>query len=248
MTEAEWLACSDPPPMRGVLNGKASNRKMRLFAIACCRQIWQFLNGESRAAVEVMERYLEGQATLEELEDVHRHLSDEGLTNLAAIQEQAFRAALAASATGWTDPVRSVCGSPDEIAVAYSAADYTSNATAWNDLRLGGGEGSIDRLDERLAVAYDAAYAVQAALLKDIFGPLLFRSLSVDPGLLTWSDGTVVKLVQGIYDDRAFDHLPVLADALVDAGCDNADVLAHLRGPGPHVRGCWVLDLLLGKE
>ena len=56
------------------------------------------------------------------------------------------------------------------------------------------------------------------------------------------------KLAQGIYDDRAFDRLPVLADALEEAGCTNAEILAHCREPGPHVRGCWALDLLLGKE
>jgi hypothetical protein len=55
-------------------------------------------------------------------------------------------------------------------------------------------------------------------------------------------------LAQAIYEDRAFDRLPVLADALEDAGCTNSDLLGHLRGPGPHARGCWVLDLLLGKE
>ena len=51
-----------------------------------------------------------------------------------------------------------------------------------------------------------------------------------------------------MHDDRAFDRLPILADALEDAGCDNADVLAHCRGEGPHVRGCWVVDLILGKQ
>jgi hypothetical protein len=58
----------------------------------------------------------------------------------------------------------------------------------------------------------------------------------------------VVALARGIYDDRAFDRLAILADALQDAGCDNADVLGHCRGPGPHVRGCWVVDLLLGNS
>jgi hypothetical protein len=87
-----------------------------------------------------------------------------------------------------------------------------------------------------------------AALLHDVFGPILFRPATFDPLLFEWKDGTIPKLAQGIYDDRAFDRLPILADALEDAGCDNADILAHCRGPGEHVRGCWVVDLLLGKE
>jgi hypothetical protein len=58
----------------------------------------------------------------------------------------------------------------------------------------------------------------------------------------------VRTLAVGIYKETAFDRFPILADALEDAGCDNADILNHCRGPGPHVRGCWVIDLLLGKE
>jgi hypothetical protein len=87
----------------------------------------------------------------------------------------------------------------------------------------------------------------QVALLRDIVGLLLFRPVTIAPAWATWNDATVVKLAQGIYDDRAFDRLPILADALDEAGCDNTDILAHCRRPGPHVRGCWVVDLLLGK-
>jgi hypothetical protein len=71
-----------------------------------------------------------------------------------------------------------------------------------------------------------------------------FRPVAVDP---SWLTSTVVQLAQGIYDDRAFDRLPILADALQDAGCDNTDVLNHCRDAGPHARGCWVVDMLLGK-
>jgi hypothetical protein len=74
-----------------------------------------------------------------------------------------------------------------------------------------------------------------------------FRPASLDPGWLAWNDGTVVKLARSIYEERAFDRLPILADALEEAGCTDADMLAHCRGPGPHVRGCWVVDTLLGK-
>jgi len=59
--------------------------------------------------------------------------------------------------------------------------------------------------------------------------------------------GTVIKLAQAIYDDRAFDRLPILADALEEAGCTNIDILEHCRVPGPHVCGCWVVDLLLSE-
>jgi hypothetical protein len=84
-------------------------------------------------------------------------------------------------------------------------------------------------------------------LLRCIFGNP-FRSVTIDPWWLAWNDGTIPNLAQGIYDERAFDRLPILADALEEAGCHDADILAHCRSEGPHVRGCWVVDLLLGKE
>jgi hypothetical protein len=70
----------------------------------------------------------------------------------------------------------------------------------------------------------------------------------VDSAWFTWNGGTMQRLAQGIYDLRVFDRLPLLADALEDAGCTDADLLGHLRGPGPHVRGCWALDLILAKS
>src|SRR5262249_20594224 len=80
----------------------------------------------------------------------------------------------------------------------------------------------------------------EAPLLHDIFGNP-FRTVLVDPSWLAWNGKTVLKLARGIYVGRAFDRLPILADALEDAGCTNADILDHCRGPGPHVRGCWVI-------
>jgi hypothetical protein len=95
--------------------------------------------------------------------------------------------------------------------------------------------------------AYRVALANQAKLVRDIFSNP-FRPPSLDPSWLSWNDGTIPKLAQAIYDDRAFDRLPILADALEEAGCTNADILNHCRQPGEHVRGCWVVDLLLGKS
>jgi len=69
--------------------------------------------------------------------------------------------------------------------------------------------------------------------------------VTLDPA---WLTGTVTSLAQAIYDERAFDRLPILADALEDAGCTNQDILAHCRQPGEHCRGCWALDLVLGRE
>jgi hypothetical protein len=87
-------------------------------------------------------------------------------------------------------------------------------------------------------------YREQAILLREIFGNS-FRPIDFDPN---WLTSTVVAISTGIYNDRASDRMPILADALQDAGCENEDMLNHCRQPGEHVRGCWVVDLLLGKE
>ncbi|MDY3554487.1 hypothetical protein R5W24_003611 [Gemmata sp. JC717] len=90
----------------------------------------------------------------------------------------------------------------------------------------------------------EAEQAQQLALIREVFGNP-FRRLALAPA---WQSETVLALARGIYADRAFDRLPILADALQDAGCADADALAHCRGPEPHVRGCWVVDMVLGKE
>jgi hypothetical protein len=89
--------------------------------------------------------------------------------------------------------------------------------------------------------------AIQQRTLREIFGNP-FRPVAVEPSWLRWQDGTVVRIARAIYDERAFDRLPILADALEEAGCTNTDILSHCRQSGGHVRGCWVVDLLLGKE
>jgi hypothetical protein len=80
-------------------------------------------------------------------------------------------------------------------------------------------------------------------LLRDIFGNP-FRPVTFPP---EWRIDTVLTLAQQMYDGRDFSAMPILADALQDAGCDSDDILNHCRGDGPHVRGCWVVDLVLGK-
>ena len=87
----------------------------------------------------------------------------------------------------------------------------------------------------------------RARLLLEVFGNP-FRSRRFDPAWAAWEEGTVVRLAEATYDDRAFERLSVLSDALEEAGCTDAELLSHLRSPGPHERGCWALDLVLGKE
>jgi hypothetical protein len=92
--------------------------------------------------------------------------------------------------------------------------------------------------------AYERELAAQCVLLRDIFGNP-FRPVRLDS---RWPTPVVKALAQAVYEVRRFQDLPILADALEEAGCDNAAMLSHCREPAEHVRGCWVLDLLLGKE
>jgi hypothetical protein len=89
--------------------------------------------------------------------------------------------------------------------------------------------------------------AARTALLRDIFGNP-FQTPPVPPDVLAWKDATVRRLALGIYEEQAFDRLPILADALLDAGCDDEKLLHHCRSEGPHVLGCWAVELLLGKS
>jgi hypothetical protein len=98
-------------------------------------------------------------------------------------------------------------------------------------------------IDVEPVTPQSGGYIKQICLLRDIVGDH-FRHVTLHT---SWLTSTVVALATGIYAERAFDRMPILADALQDAGCDNDEILNHCRGKGVHVRGCWVLDRLLGK-
>jgi hypothetical protein len=119
-------------------------------------------------------------------------------------------------------------------AVAFDAARLASHLACLAASGSGLGERTRSH-SERLA---------QAHLLRDVFGTLWRRPRTVAS---TSSKFDVTKMARDIYDTRSFDRLPELASALAEARCDDAELLAHLRGEGPHVKGCWALDVVLGK-
>jgi hypothetical protein len=103
--------------------------------------------------------------------------------------------------------------------------------------------------------SYEVEQAAQCVLLRDIFRNPPRPSSPIPPPVLAWNDGTILRIAEGIYQERRMPEgtldtarLAILANALLDAGCDNEDILAHCRSEGPHVRGCWVIDLILGKQ
>jgi hypothetical protein len=261
VTEDEFNRRTDPQEMLAFLKGRASERKLRLFAVACCRRIWQFITDpESRAVVEVTEQSADGPI------DVQRILSlnFDRLTNDCGDPEEPFRMAFMVAGHVGYSLLAPIHGFPhangafgDAVETAQGAVQVTADSFAEPDdkrARLYSSEDLFAAYQQRRAKA-EAAFRErqvaeqvgQSSLLRCIFGNP-FRPLApIDPTWLTWNDGSGVKLAQGIYHDRAFDRLPVLADALEEAGCDDADILGHLRGPGPHARGCWVVDALLAR-
>jgi hypothetical protein len=214
MTEAEWLACSDPRPMLRQLHYNYSHRKKRLFACDCARRLWELLPDGSRQAVETAERFADDEATKKELIDA-RTKADEACRYLGANTAPK----VAAKATGWD--------------AVYAAEDASAVVLSTVALQWGGVSAKAERVR-------------QCCVLRDLVGNP-FRSVVLDPAWLAWSGDVVPKIAQAIYGELRFADLPILADALEDAGCADAAILAHCRSGGEHVRGCWVIDLLLGK-
>jgi hypothetical protein len=232
MNEAEWLAGSGPPSMLEFLRDKASERKLRLFACACCRRIWYLLKDKrSQQAVEFVEKCVDGLANSEELVVISDAAND--VWNDAAYGRSPF---FSDAETDAADAACSTADPQDGMSAALHASHCAAYAASWSS--------SGRQIIQKQA---SAEQAVQCLLLRDLFGNP-FRPVCLDPAWLSWREGAIPKLAQAVYDERAFDRLPILADALEDAGCDNADILNHCRQPGEHVRGCWVVDLLLGKE
>jgi hypothetical protein len=280
MNEQQWLSSDDPAAMLAHIKGKASDRKVRLFAVACCRQVFeQLTDPRSRKAVEVAERYADGAVDGAQL----RH-ADEGADGTAAFAANQP----AASMAGWVAYWRVL---DNGVIAGLTGNGAVEMVCAW---------GLDNRTGDPLVPA-----STQAALLRDLVGnpwlvverehdadpaPFTVWSRKENPGvgrrLLTikdsWLTPTVLAIARRAYDEHCpADALAVLADALSDAGCTSEDILRHLRGQercwgcsllgaeesgwcavcdrhtdeicwislrGPHARGCWALDLVLGKE
>jgi hypothetical protein len=190
----------------------ASDRKLRLFACACARQAWQLMTDpRSRSAVEVAERYADGEASAEELTDAGRAGLNAVMDDLNDNRRHASTAAGRAA-----------------LAAYYATRVLVQTRRAVR------------------AVAGEQVRRRQAALLTCVVGP---RSPpAIERAWLAWGDGTVVKIAAAIYEARDFGRVPLLADALEDAGGTDEEILGHLRRPGVHCRGCWAVDLLLGKK
>jgi len=273
MNESDWLTNADLQQMLNLLRGKVGERKLRLFAVASCRQVCHLLaDSRLRHALETVEQYAESNATQQEIDfarafaEQAREPSRAQAEQLAAEHDAAWRRLrpeqrrrwpiweplvegllladathCAAEATVWAATIQAEFMADPSTDTVQLAGVYAATADEfWRKAKLA-------EAGNRNTVAWENAHkeALQtgAASLRDIFGNP-FRPITVDPA---WRTATVVALTEAIYADRAFDRLPILADALEEAGCTSAELLSHCRQPGEHVRGCWAVDLVLGK-
>ncbi len=221
VTEAEWLACENPASVLEYLRERVADRKLRLFACGCCRAIWHLIDdGHCRQAVEIAERFADGQSTQRQVAAAYRRAS--GATTAAN-----KAAAMTCDA---------LIGTSTAIEIAVCAADAVAFSARQPE------------------TAYEAETRNQARLWRELVGNPSRTGPAVDPAWLAWQGGAVTQLARAAHEERRLPEgtldparLAVLADALEDAGCADAELLGHLRGPGVHCRGCWALDLLLAK-
>lgn len=218
MTEQGWLAATDPAPMLEFLRGRASERKVRLFTVACCRQaVDLFSDRRLQNAINLAERLADG--GVKEAE----RLATETAADHAAQEDPDV-----GDLNTYLLIPRSVVAVRYDIDAAASDVAGIVHASQYSEVSFDGIEAEVQ--------------TDQADVLREMFGNP-FRHVVFAP---SWRTSAVLALARSMYDSHDFTLAPVLADALEEAGCGDAQVLEHLRGGGPHVRGCWCVDGVLG--
>jgi hypothetical protein len=251
MTEHQWLTEESAYVMlqhlhqhHNVARVPGGQRRLRLFRCACCRSAWElFEDSRCRQAVELAERLAEGDASRADLAMARTGAAEAQRAASQRFQEvarrepsggalwrDAFLCHSIAQAAYWTAVTQF------NVRVAHIVAMAVQSARSAEVL-----EGPAS---PQAAAARHAEERIQADLLRDIFGNPFRQPAALTPAILAWNDKTGPRVAQAIYQDRAFDRLPVLADALLEAGCDDEELLAHCRSEGPHALGCWAVDLL----
>jgi hypothetical protein len=221
MTEAEWLTATDPTPMLEFLKGKASDRKLRLAVYGAARLLPSSRLPDSLLdTLEVAEAYADGQISTDELNVWRGIRSVPTRRDWPALDLRHLSNLLVCARKMLWQSCVGFCAYTVRCRISEVAGRH------WEK------EGR-----ERRIMFLRWERTVIVSLLRCIFGNP-FRAVTSD----------VRILAEGIYREKAFDRMPILADALQDAGCDNEDVLNHCRQPAEHVRGCWVVDLLTDRE
>jgi hypothetical protein len=232
MTEAQWRASNDLFGMLDYVLVRASERKLRLFACACVRELGHLLaDARVRRAFFVAERFADDLAGPAELSAAHADAEAalRRLLNAVSAHEQFGPQVFprVAAVHGALRLVTSPCLPATEVAHAATAALLLRHAgdPAWTARALG----------------------TVCDQLREVFGNP-FRRVKLDRAWLRGAGAPTALVARAIYHDRSFDELPALADALEDADCPSPDLIAHCRAAAPHGRGCWAVDALLAKR
>ncbi len=238
MTEAEWLASRDPCLLIGYLGDGIGLRRAMLFSVACARHIWPLLQDDaSRNAVGVAERFVDGSASLQELEEAGQILERAwDVESFDRSDSPSYRA-------GYRAAMTTLCATMTLGGRHGFSYHFAHEAARQSQQAVLHAAGKVD-LEKVASPESDAAAAVQADLLRCIIGNPFAATPRFTP---KWLTTRVLALAQRMYEERDFEQAPALARLLQDAGCDDAEVLGHLRGGGPHARGCHVVDSLLGR-
>lgn len=232
MTFDAWMSSASPHVLLASLGRHASRRKLRLLVAAACRHFWDLLDARSRASVAVAERFADGLATAAEMETAHLAAWD-AYADLAHGPRDHYIAAVAARNASLANL------SSGKMEEALNAAAFVTGHADRVDVTARGSRS----YPEWERVVRDRELAKLADLVREIFA---CPSLVID--LPAACRQAASPMAQSIYNDRAFEGMPILGDLLEENGCNNAMVLEHCRGPSIHERGCWVLDLVLGKS
>jgi hypothetical protein len=225
MTETEWLKSFDIRAMVATLRGKGTERLWRLFNVACAERVVHLMRDpRSIKALTIARLFADGLATRA---DMHAACANAQAAEFQAQYEEWLDEARANFC--WDAAYEGVCKARWAAKVALKCLAPEMGEEPGDDL-IAGGEGWW---------APD--------LLREIFGDP-FRWTILDPDWLCHNEGAATQLALRIYEGSAFELVPSLGNALEDAGCDDQTLLAHLHSPGPHVRGCWAVDLILGKK
>jgi hypothetical protein len=248
--EQLWLNWNELSYLSDVVGDGASDRKKRLFACACARQSWDRLTiPQARVLVEVVESFADFKASKEQVKEARRATEEIIRETEIRVAKEVWRTTSipslytdAGATAEWT--VSDVLDHP-EVQVARQLTGITWIAGRLDGIALHQLAWPINPMRHTLgAEDLRVESAMRCAILRDVFGNP-FRPVAFDP---SWRTDTVASLARGVYESRDFSPMPILADALQDAGCEDDAILSHCRGDGPHVRGCWVVDLVLGKE
>jgi hypothetical protein len=225
MNQAKWLSGTDPVAMLAYCAGKFGRwttpsferlvnrygpRKLGLYGVACCRQLWDRLDTPARELIESFEAYCDGLISTEEIFGRHTATRSVSLGVPWLIQ-----------ATG----------------KLYCIGEDT-DMEYWEDLKR-----ALKAVQRDSAQAMFKERIQQAHLLREVFGNP-FRAREAAPG---WRSHTAVALARRAYEERDWSMLPVLADALEEAGCQDVELLQHCRRGSDHYRGCWAVDRILNR-